>query len=234
VEFIENGEGPFVEAESGASLASVSKRTIDRGWSGLEWGSAVPGTIGGAIAGNAGAHGSDTSKVLLMAEILQHELGIQDWLVEDFDYGYRDSRLKRNPGSAVVLSASFGLEKSTVDQTRAAAEEILAYRQRTQPSGASWGSMFKNPEGDFAGRLIEQAGLKGTQMGSVQISPTHANFFLNLGQATAQEVWEMIQHVRDRVQESSGIRLELEIELLGDWTSLQAVSEQGAVQGGRG
>jgi UDP-N-acetylmuramate dehydrogenase len=231
VEFIEDADKPQLQAESGASLASVSKRTIERGWSGLEWGSGVPGTIGGAIVGNAGAHGSDISEVLVMAEILQHANGIEEWSIDDFEYAYRDSRLKRNPGRSVVISGRFALQESTVVRTKATAREILTYRQRTQPPGASWGSMFKNPGDDYAGRLIESAGLKGYRQGQVQISPTHANFFINLGGAKAVEVWELVQHTRQRVFEDSGIQLELEIELFGDWGSSQTTPSQGKTEG---
>lgn len=226
VEFYEEGEKASVFAESGASLASVAKRAVERGWSGLEWGTMVPGTIGGAIVGNAGAHGSDTAGVLLMAEILQQEKGVEEWAVDRFKYGYRDSELKRNPGMVVVLSGRFGLNKSSVEQTRNAALEVLNYRQQTQPPGASWGSMFKNPEGDHAGRLIEAAGLKGYRRGAVQISPIHANFFLNLGEAKATEAWDLIQHTRERVYEHSGIELELEVEPIGEWPPIEWVFQE--------
>jgi UDP-N-acetylmuramate dehydrogenase len=96
-------------------------------------------------------------------------------------------------------------------------EELAAYRRRTQPPGASMGSMFKNPPGDFAGRLIEAAGLKGARIGDAQISPLHANFFLNLGRATATDIYELVQLARREVAEKFAVELELEIELLGEW-----------------
>jgi UDP-N-acetylmuramate dehydrogenase len=215
--FREDSEGPKVEAESGAMLGVVTRRTVERGWSGLEWAANIPGTIGGAVVGNAGAYGGDIAGMLEVAEILQQGSGVEKWTVQRLDYAYRDSWLKRHPGEAVVLKAVFGLEYSTPDDSKAKMSAFVEQRKRTQPSGASMGSMFKNPEGDYAGRLIEAAGLKGTQQGAARISPLHSNFFINLGDATAADVWDLIQLVRERVATQFGIELHLEVELFGDW-----------------
>jgi UDP-N-acetylmuramate dehydrogenase len=206
-----------VAAESGASLGGVARRSAERGLSGLEWAATVPGTIGGAVVGNAGAHGGDIAGTLTTAEILQPPDRVQAWPVERLEYAYRTSWLKRHPGQAVVLSAAFQLQAATPEVTRARVEANVEARQRTQPPGASWGSMFKNPPGDFAGRLVEAAGLKGMQVGKAEISPVHANFFVNRGGASAEDVAHMLQTARRRVQDESGIRLELEIELVGEW-----------------
>ncbi|MGD8760268.1 MAG: UDP-N-acetylmuramate dehydrogenase, partial [Anaerolineales bacterium] len=213
VRFEEPENGPRVWAESGASLGVVARRSVDRGWAGLEWAAGIPGTIGGAVVGNAGAHGSDVASCLEMANILQLDGSVEPWGTDRLLFAYRDSWLKRNPGQAVVLSATFGLERSSKEKTKAAMEKIAAHRKRTQPRGASWGSMFKNPPGDFAGRLIEAAGLKGMQQGQAQISQKHANFFLNLGGATADDAWKLIQIARRSVAEKFGVILELEVEL---------------------
>jgi UDP-N-acetylmuramate dehydrogenase len=210
-------EGPRVWAESGASLGSVGRRSVERGFSGLEWASTVPGTVGGAVVGNAGAHGSDTAGQLALAEILQRDSGREAWSLERFEYDYRTSWLKRHPGRAVVLNATFRLEQSTPEAAKRTMQAWVKRRRATQPAGASWGSMFKNPEGDFAGRLIEQTGLKGLRRGNAQVSEVHANFFVNLGEASAADVWALITEVRDRVAEATGVDLELEIERLGDW-----------------
>jgi UDP-N-acetylmuramate dehydrogenase len=204
-------------AESGASLGSVARRSAERGLTGLEWAATVPGTIGGAVVGNAGAHGGDVAGSLETAEILQPSDRLEVWPVERFEYAYRSSRLKRSPGEAVVVSAAFRLMASTPEVTRARVEANIEARQRTQPRGASWGSMFKNPPGDFAGRLVEAAGLKGTQIGQAEISRLHGNFFLNRGGASATDVARLLIEARRRVEEASGVRLELEIELIGDW-----------------
>ena len=163
VRFIEDSTGPKVEAESGAMLGVVTRRSVERGLSGLEWAASIPGTIGGAVVGNAGAYGDDIAGKLEMAEILQQGIGAEQWPVQRLDYAYRDSWLKRHPGEAVVLKAVLGLEQSTPEESKAKMSAFVEQRKRTQPTGASMGSMFKNPEGDFAGRLIEAVGLKGTQ-----------------------------------------------------------------------
>jgi len=222
VAFKEDAEVRGVWAESGASLGSVARRAVERGLSGLEWAATVPGTIGGAVVGNAGAHGGDVAGVLEVAEILQRNERAQEWPAARLGYGYRDSWLKRNPGAAVVLSAAFRLQPSTRKETRARTAEYVEQRHRTQPQGASWGSMFKNPPGDHAGRLIEAAGLKGYRIGGAQISHEHANFFLNLGRATGADVWELIQLAKRKVADDFGVRLELEVELLGEWAQAEA------------
>jgi UDP-N-acetylmuramate dehydrogenase len=217
VDFHDDSPRPKVWAESGASLGSLARRTVDRGWAGLEWATTVPGTVGGAVFGNAGAHGGDTAGTLELAEILQRDKGRAEWPVEDLDYGYRISWLKRHPGQAVVLSATFNLMESSVESTRGKMQTFVDHRKTTQPGGASWGSMFKNPPKDFAGRLIEAAGLKGLREGDAEISHQHANFFINHGQATAEDVWQLLQTAQRRVEEAFDVRLQMEIERVGDW-----------------
>jgi UDP-N-acetylmuramate dehydrogenase len=217
VRFEESLTPPEVWAESGASLGGVARRAVERGLSGLEWGVTVPGTVGGAVVGNAGAHGGDTSGSLKLAEILQRNGQVERLPAERLGYGYRTSWLKRNPGEAAVLAASFRLERSTPTATEARAGENVGARKSTQPPGASMGSMFKNPPGDAAGRLIEAAGLKGARQGEAEISPMHANFFVNHGGARAADVWALIELAQRTVAEKFGVRLELEVELVGDW-----------------
>lgn len=217
IRFRETEAGPRGWAESGASLGTFSRLAAERGWAGMEWAVSVPGTVGGALVGNAGAHGGDVAGALDVAEILHRDGRLESVPAEKLEFGYRQSWIKRQPGGAVVLSASFRLTPSTPEQVRARVAEIVTQRQRTQPPGASLGSMFRNPPGDFAGRLIEDAGLMGVQRGAAQISTQHANFFLNRGGATAEDVWELIQEARRQVQAKSGVELELEIERLGEW-----------------
>ncbi|MGD8604008.1 MAG: UDP-N-acetylmuramate dehydrogenase [Anaerolineales bacterium] len=217
IEFLQDQAGLKIKAESGASLGSLARRAAERGWSGLEWAATVPGTVGGAVVGNAGAHGGDTAGDLEMAEILQRNQGVEAWPAEKLAFEYRGSWLKRNPGQAVVVSATFELTASTPEACKAKIQEFVAHRQETQPAGASMGSMFKNPPGDFAGKLIDQAGLKGLKHGGAQISQEHANFFVNLGDARAIDVYELIEKARQEVRKQFGIDLELEIELIGDW-----------------
>jgi UDP-N-acetylmuramate dehydrogenase len=217
VTFIESEPSPKVKAESGASLGSVSRRTIERAWTGMEWAATVPGTIGGAVVGNAGAHGGDVAGCLEVAEILQRKGKIEIWSVERFKFGYRDSVLKRMPSEFVILTATFRLISTTMEIAKGKYKEFVDYRQRTQPSGPSWGSMFKNPPGKSAGRLIDTAGLKGVQIGGARVSAKHANFFVNLGDASASDVLRLIQLVRKEVAARFNINLELEVELFGDW-----------------
>lgn len=215
--FYEDESGPHIWSESGAVLGTLARLAADRGWSGLEWAATVPGTLGGAVVGNAGAHGSDMSHNLSMAEILQHAGKEENWSCEQFEYGYRDSRIKREPGQYVVLTATLDLALSTAEACKERMRQFHEQRSKTQPAGASMGSMFKNPPGDYAGRLIEQAGLKGYTQGTVQISDLHANFFVNHGEGSAQDVWRLIEEARDQVFRQFGVKLELEVELIGAW-----------------
>lgn len=220
VRFNEASTPPIVWAESGTNFGALARQAGVRGLSGLEWAAGIPGTLGGAVVGNAGAFGGDLSGNLLMAEIL-HQYGRENWPVEHFDYSYRNSMLKRRPGKWVVLTATLALEQSTPESVQARMDELTERRHRTQPPGASMGSMFKNPPGEAAGRLIDLAGLKGRQMGEAQISPLHGNFFVNLGKASAAEIFALISLARTQVAEKFGVELELEVELLGDWEGTQ-------------
>ncbi len=217
VHFEEREVGPKVWAESGSSLGAVARRSVEKGLTGLEWAVTVPGTVGGAVVGNAGAHDGDTAGSLEMAEILQRTGQLEAWPVERLEFGYRTSWLKRHAGEAVVLAATFRTERSTSAAARSRTAENIAQRKATQPSGASMGSMFKNPPGDYAGRLIEAAGLKGARQGEAEISAKHANFFVNRGGARAADVWALIERARAAVREKFGVDLELEVELIGDW-----------------
>jgi UDP-N-acetylmuramate dehydrogenase len=217
VEFHEQSEAPYVRAESGASFGALGRRAVDRGLGGLEWVVTVPGTVGGAIVGNAGAHGSDVASCLKVAEILHRDGRAVHSPADELDYGYRDSWFKRNPGEAIVLAGSFALDRTPAEDARSKMNAFIDHRQSTQPGGASMGSMFKNPEGDHAGRLIEAAGCKGLTRGKAQISDLHANFFLNQGAAKASDVLDLIQLAREEVKRQFGVDLELEIELFGDW-----------------
>ncbi|MDX1378583.1 MAG: UDP-N-acetylmuramate dehydrogenase, partial [Anaerolineales bacterium] len=156
-----NGDQPSVTAESGAVFSNLANRCAAKGLAGLEWATAVPGTVGGAVYGNAGAFGGDVAGDLISTELLTME-GRETFTAEKMGYGYRTSVLKRGEVKAIVLSADFALEKSTKEDVTVKIQQFNAHRKATQPPGASMGSMFKNPDGDYAGKLIEAAGLKGT------------------------------------------------------------------------
>ncbi len=208
---------PSVWAESGANLGGIARQVALRGLKGLEWAATIPGTLGGAVYGNAGAHGGDIRTSLILADILHRTQGKDSWPVEKLDYAYRSSVLKRHPGEAVVLSARLRLEIDDTEDVQARMDEFSGSRHQTQPPGASMGSMFKNPPGDFAGRLIDAAGLKGTRVGGAEISDIHANFFVNNGHAAASDIVKLIAMAQQKVFEKFGVQLELEIEKLGEW-----------------
>ncbi len=223
-----NAVPPDVWAESGANFGALARKAASYGLSGLEWAAGIPGTVGGAVYGNAGAHGSDMSMCLRVANILHllpsngihpQQILREEWRVEKFDYGYRSSSLKRQPGRVVVLSAELMVTASTRETVQAKMDEHQVQRRLSQPSGASMGSVFKNPPGDSAGRLIEAAGLKGLQLGKVEVSRKHANFFINQDSASASDYAALIRLVQEKVMAETGISLELEIEFVGDWRS---------------
>lgn len=215
VEFRE-GRKPSVRAEAGAAFANLAHRAANRGLSGLEWAANVPGTVGGAVYGNAGAFGGDVAHDLIQAEMVTIA-GRETWSVEKLAYGYRTSALKRGELKGIVLAAEFKLKTATPQDVQAKIDEYTEKRKTSQPPGASMGSMFKNPPNDYAGRLIEAAGLKGTRIGNAEISQLHANFFVNHGEASATDIYALIQLARKTVKEKFDVDLELEVELLGEW-----------------
>ncbi|MCS7261748.1 MAG: UDP-N-acetylmuramate dehydrogenase [Anaerolineae bacterium] len=212
---------PSVLALSGTHLASLARMAARHGLSGLEWAVGVPGTLGGAVVNNAGAFGSCIADCLMRAELFTPD-GERVWQPTTwFEYGYRSSRLKCIPAgsldSFVVLRAELGLKRASQSEIEDRMARFNAQRQRTQPDGASLGSMFKNPPGDYAGRLIEAAGLKGRQIGGARISEHHANFFLNVGQACAADFAALIELARETVRAKFGVEMELEIQRVGEW-----------------
>ena len=212
----DKGSRPKVWAEAGVVIANLARRAASHGLAGLEWAAAVPGTVGGAVYGNAGAFGGDMAGSLIQAELLT-EHGRESWPIEKMEYDYRSSILKRKALKVVVLWAELSLEHSTKEAVSVKISEFSERRKATQPPGASMGSMFKNPPGDFAGRLIEAAGLKGRRIGTAEISPVHANFFINHGQTKADDVRALVNLTQKTVAEKFGVNLELEIELIGEW-----------------
>ncbi len=210
------GAQPTIRAESGVVFSNLAHRAAAKGLTGLEWAIAVPGTVGGAVYGNAGAFGGDSAHSLVRAEILE-ESGRSWWPVETLEYAYRTSVLKSSSVKAVVLSAEFGLQNGQPEEIQATLKQFTERRKNTQPPGASMGSMFKNPPGDFAGRLIEAAGLKGTRIGNAEISPVHGNFFVNSGETKAADIKKLIDLAQSTVEAKFGVRLELEVELVGNF-----------------
>ena len=210
------GDQPSVTVESGVIFSNLANRCASKGLAGLEWAATVPGTIGGAVYGNAGAFGGDMAGNLIWTELLTTN-GREKFTVEQMGYGYRTSVLKRGEIDGIVLSAELALKNSTKEEVTVKIEQFSAHRKATQPPGASMGSMFKNPEGDYAGRLIEAAGLKGTRIGNAEISPVHGNFFINHTNTKAEDIRALIVLAQKTVKEKFGVMLELEVELVGEW-----------------
>jgi UDP-N-acetylmuramate dehydrogenase len=214
----ETGDSPTVWCEAGVVIANLAKRCASKGLAGLEWSATVPGTVGGAVYGNAGAFGGDMAGNLIWAELLTRA-GRERFTSGQMGYGYRTSVLKRGEVNAIILSSLLRLKNSTEHDVSVKISEFSERRKATQPPGASMGSMFKNPEGDYAGRLIEAAGLKGTRIGSAEISTVHGNFFINHGDTKAGDVRALIELVQRTVFGKFNVKLELEIELVGDWNA---------------
>jgi UDP-N-acetylmuramate dehydrogenase len=208
-----------VSASSGTNLIRLARYCQEHGYTGMEWAVGVPGTVGGAIVNNAGAHGTDMSASVSHVVVYEHEHGMRSYSADDLAYAYRYSALKgRDDQRFMVLRATFKLDTDDPIAIQEHMDDFNAYRKRTQPPGASLGSIFKNPKGDYAGRLIEAAGLKGYQNGDVQVSPIHANFIVTLSEhATATQYNHVIRHVQATILQKFGVMLELEIQTLGDW-----------------
>lgn len=210
-----------VKSASGMSFSTLARRSVARAMTGLEWAASIPGTVGGAVIGNAGAWGSNVASALVQATVLEPPGETVVWPVERLDYDYRTSALKSPAASelrqAVVLDAEFRLQPADRVELEKRVAQITAQRKASQPPGATCGSVFKNPSGDYAGRLIEAAGLKGSRQGGAEISLRHANFVVNRGHASAKDIKDLIDLARDTVRERHGVELELEIELMGDW-----------------
>jgi UDP-N-acetylmuramate dehydrogenase len=199
----------------GHSLVSLSTLISKKGLSGLEFASGIPGSVGGAVYMNAGAHGSDISKILTKAHIL-FEDGSMEWITnEEMEFTYRTSVLqKKRPG--IVLEAEFQLTKGDRTAIVSQMQKNKDYRKETQPwNFPCAGSIFRNPLPNYAGKLIEDAGLKGYQMGGAKISEMHGNFIVNAGNATAKDVLDLIQYIKDTILHLYGIKMETEVEIIG-------------------
>lgn len=228
IEIDDRGDEVIVRAESGAPMAGTARRLAGQGLAGLVWAEGLPGTVGGAVYGNAGCYGGDTAGNLLDATLLLPNGEVEEWSQERLDFGYRTSVLKaaqhatpaapRVPGLThpVVLAARLRLQRGDRAGLAAQMAEIAAGRRSRTPSGSSCGSSFKNPPGTSAGRLLDEAGLKGTRVGGAVVSEKHANYIVNEGGATAADVLRLLDIMRERVLQALGVELELEVQLVGE------------------
>ncbi|HWQ11778.1 MAG TPA: UDP-N-acetylmuramate dehydrogenase [Roseiflexaceae bacterium] len=238
-----HGERALARVGAGAPMAGTARRLARQGWAGLEWAEGLPGTIGGALFGNAGCYGGDIASVLERAWLLVGDAE-EEWPVERFGYGYRTSVLKptndqrpttneRQPATErgqdqpsfvarrsslvahpIIIEAEFRLTRADPRELAERMERTAAERKRKTPWGSSCGSVFKNPPGDSAGRLIEAAGLKGARRGAAEIAQKHANYIVNLGGASSDDVLRLVELARETVLHRFGVELELEVQVI--------------------
>jgi UDP-N-acetylmuramate dehydrogenase len=208
-----DGEQVEVSAGGGAGLPVLARRTVEAGLTGLEWAVGVPGSVGGAVRMNAGGHGSDTASCLLRYRWLDlaEDAGGEDG-PERLAFAYRTSSVS---ASQVVVAATFAVRRGDPERGRAVLAEIVRWRREHQPGGSNAGSVFTNPPGDSAGRLVEAAGLKGFALGTARVSEKHANFIQAADGGSADDVKRLTDHVRDAVAERFGIVLTTEVRLIG-------------------
>ncbi len=219
-------EGNRLTADSGLPMAKAATLGKQEGLSGLEFGLAIPGTVGGAVWANAGAHESDVRSILVEASVVRAD-GSEEKLDPDgLELTYRESVLKRSPAGApeVVTWATFELEPADPELIGQRLDEIRRWRQAHQPLGIpSAGSVFRNPVGDSAGGLIDRLGMKGLRIGGASVSEKHANFIVNDQSGTASDVRRLGEHVRDKVRTETGTELVFEIVFAGDWSNWESV-----------
>jgi UDP-N-acetylmuramate dehydrogenase len=209
-----------VTAEAGVLYPVLANTTAGRGLEGLEFATGIPGTVGGAVYMNAGAYEGETKEVLRWADVYRDGRVVRMGNVETLHatslrLSYRRSILHDHP-DWVVLRAGYALTPGDPEVLRSRIKEFRAQRMDGSPNRPSCGSTFKRPKGDFPGRVIEAAGLKGTRIGQIEVSPVHANYFVNLGGGTAREALELMALVREKVRERLGIELEPEVRVIGE------------------
>jgi len=213
-------DGTRVRAEAGAAMAALARLTARAGLAGFDWAISIPGSFGGAIWANAGAHGGEMRDVLVEVDAVDPASGERRTIaVSDCGFAYRDSRFKL--GGEVVIGGVLELGRGDPASINALIDGHQQHRRRTQPlADQNAGSVFRNPDGDHAGRLIEAAGLKGHRIGSARVSELHANFIVtDRGSGRAADVRALGDHVRATVAERHGVDLAYEIEFVGDWTA---------------
>ena len=208
---------PVVTGHAGMLISGFAEACGERGLAGLEWAVGLPGTLGGAVANNAGAHGGEMSASFLDATLIRYDGTPQTVTVADLAYAYRHSAIKDGTIPGVLTTVRVRLAPGDPAMLHARAREYHDWRKTAQPQAASAGSMFQNPPGDAAGRLIEACGLKGFTVGQARVSPIHANFIVNLGKATAADVLAVGDHCRACVRARFGIELHYEVQRIGRW-----------------
>ncbi|MBQ4425751.1 MAG: UDP-N-acetylmuramate dehydrogenase [Oscillospiraceae bacterium] len=209
-------DGNTVFALAGTTLAALAGKAAERGLSGLEFAAGIPGSLGGAVFMNAGAYGGEMKDIVESARVMDEAGRIRTLSAEELELSYRHSKLEET--GEILLSAVLRLKSGDRAEIERTMQELAEKRRDKQPLNyPSAGSTFKRPAGHFAGKLIEEAGLKGFSVGGAQVSEKHAGFVINKGGATAADVMALCREVQARVKENSGVDLELEVRLVGEW-----------------
>lgn len=209
-------EGAQVRSGAGALLSTVAKQVLNASLTGFEFAAGIPGTIGGAVVMNAGAYGGELCQVLREATVLTPEGEVKTLPAEELELGYRTSCVQKN--GYIVLEAVLQLQPGNADDIRAVMDALASKRREKQPlEYPSAGSTFKRPEGHFAGRLIQDAGLRGFRVGGAQVSEKHCGFVINRDHATSADILSLCRQVQEKVKAQFGVELELEVKLLGEF-----------------
>ena len=208
---------PLVTGHAGMLMSGFAEACGDAGLAGLDWAVGLPGTLGGAVVNNAGAHGSEMSASFYDATLILTDGTMRTVSAADMAYQYRHTTVKDGTLRGVLTTIRVRLTPGNPDELRARATEYHNWRKTAQPQAASAGSMFQNPPDDAAGRLIEACGLKGFTIGQAQVSRVHANFIVNLGKATAADVLAVGDYCRRCVRDRFGVELQYEVQRIGRW-----------------
>ena len=209
-------EGECIRTQAGALLSKVGSVALDAGLSGFEFAAGIPGTVGGAVVMNAGAYGGEMKDILVSATVLTEDGDVIIFKNAELELGYRTSIIAKK--NYIVLEAEYGLQKGNKEEIRAKMDELKVQRITKQPlEYPSAGSTFKRPEGYFAGKLIQDAGLRGFQVGGAQVSEKHCGFVINKEEATATDIVELMKQVKDKVYQKFGVTLEPEVKRLGEF-----------------
>lgn len=214
---IEREQENCLICEAGASLASIARTACEHGLTGFEFAAGIPGTLGGAIVMNAGAYGGEMKQVVKSVRLMTPEGAIVEKSCEEMDFSYRHSILKEQDyHSFIVLRVTIALQPGEKQDIKEKMEELAGKRREKQPlEYPSAGSTFKRPEGYFAAKLIDDTGLRGFQVGGAQVSEKHCGFVINKDNATATDIYKLMQEVKEKVRQKFGVTLEPEVILLG-------------------
>ena len=218
-------DGDTIEVQAGALLSIIGRKAMDASLTGFEFASGIPGTLGGALAMNAGAYDGEMKNIVESVRVMDEDGNIREYTNEEMKFSYRHSRLSDTKN--VAISAKIKLEKGEYDHIKEKMEDLSHRRRTKQPlEYPSAGSTFKRPEGYFAGKLIQDSNLKGYQLGGAQVSSKHSGFIINYNKASARDIIDLIEHVKSTVFECFGVSLEEEVKILGEDEPIKSVLDK--------